>query len=631
MKSPRTKELPQYAVAKGGMDAHIRKIERREWWLWTSAILVTLLLTLGIVSFLVPILHPQNKAADPLPVNNAMRGLVGMVLLFDIYTVYQQLQIYRIRRQMAEREELFRLITENAADMIAVVGSDGRRLYNSPSYQKILGYTPEELQNTSSLDQIHPDDRTQVEEAAKEALVFGTGRRIEYRMRHKDGTWHFLESSASTIRNAEGQTEKLVIVNRDITERRRLEEQFRQAQKMEAVGRLSGGIAHDFNNLLGVIIGYSEILQEKLQPTNPLRGSVDEILGAGRRAATLTRQLLAFSRQQVLEPKVLNLNAVLKDMGNMLPRMIGEDIELSMVLGTALGRVKADQGQIEQIVMNLTVNARDAMPDGGKLFIETTNAEIDLSFAKRYSYPVQQGSYVLLTVSDTGIGMDAETQAHIFEPFFTTKEKGKGTGLGLATAYGIVKQSGGYIDVYSELGTGTTFKIYLPRVHDALDSQKPAESDLMKSRGNETILLVEDETSLRTLTRNLLELSGYTVLEASNGSEAMTISQQHSGLLQLLLTDVVMPGMSGRVLAGQVIEQRPLIKVVYMSGYTGQAVGAHVALEEGSFFLQKPFSRDGLVSKVRQALDSEPAKRPEEAPTVLHLNQKSGEPACKES
>jgi two-component system, cell cycle sensor histidine kinase and response regulator CckA len=631
MKSSRAKELPQYAVAKGGMDAHVRKIERREWWLWTSAILVTLLLTLGIVSFLVPILHPQEKATDPLPMNNAMRGLVGMVLLFDIYTVYQQLQIYRIRRQMAEREVLFRLITENAADMIAVVDSDGRRLYNSPSYQKILGYTPEELQNTSSLDQVHPDDRPQVQEAAKEALVFGVGHRIEYRMRHKDGSWHFLESSASTIRNAEGQTEKLVIVNRDITERRRLEEQFRQAQKMEAVGRLSGGIAHDFNNLLGVIIGYSEILQEKLQPTNPLRGSVDEILGAGRRAATLTRQLLAFSRQQVLEPKVLNLNAVLKDMGNMLPRMIGEDIELSMVLGTGLGRVKADQGQIEQIVMNLTVNSRDAMPDGGKLFIETTNAEIDLTFTKRYSYPVQQGSYVLLTVSDNGIGMDAATQAHIFEPFFTTKEKGKGTGLGLATAYGIVKQSGGYIDVYSELGKGTTFKIYLPRVHDALDSHKAPETDLLKSRGNETILLVEDEASLRTLTRNLLELSGYTVLEAKSGADAITISNQHDGLLPLLLTDVVMPGMSGRVLAAQLTQKRPMIKVLYMSGYTGQAVGSHGALEEGSFFLQKPFSRDGLVSKVRQALDSGLAKRPEEAPTVLHLNQKSGEPACKES
>ena len=630
MKSLRTNALPEHGVSKVVVDAHIRKIERREWWLWTSAILVTLLLTLGIVSFLVPILHPQGRDPDSLPITNAIRGLVGMVLLFDIYTVYQQLQIYRIRRQMAEREELFRLITENAADMIAVVDSEGRRLYNSPSYQKILGYTPEELQNSSSMDQIHPDDRSQVEEAAKEALVFGVGRRIEYRMRHKDGTWRFLESSASTIRNAEGKTEKLVIMNRDITERRRLEEQFRQAQKMEAVG-LSGGIAHDFNNLLGVIIGYSEILQEKLQSTNPLRGSVDEILAAGRRAATLTRQLLAFSRQQVLEPKVLNLNAVLKDMGNMLPRMIGEDIDLSMVLGTALGRVKADQGQIEQIVMNLAVNARDAMPDGGKLFIETTNAEIDVTFAKRYSYPVQQGSYVLLTVSDTGTGMDAAIQAHIFEPFFTTKEKGKGTGLGLATAYGIVKQSGGYIDVYSEVGTGTTFKIYLPRVHDPVESQKLPESDLMKSRGSETILLVEDETSLRTLTRNLLELSGYTVLEANNGNEAIHISQQHTGPLQLLLTDVVMPGMNGRVLAGHITTQRPPIKVVYMSGYTGQAVGAHGALEEGSFFLQKPFSRDGLVSKVRQALDSGTAKGSEEAVAVSYFNQKSGEPTCKES
>ncbi len=388
---------------------------------------------------------------------------------------------------------------------------------------------------------------------------------------------------------------------------------------------------NDFNNLLGVIIGYSEILQEKLQSTNPLRGSVDEILAAGRRAATLTRQLLAFSRQQVLEPKVLNLNAVLKDMGNMLPRMIGEDIDLSMVLGTGLGRVKADQGQIEQIVMNLAVNARDAMPDGGKLFIETTNAEIDVTFAKRYSYPVQQGSYVLLTVSDTGTGMDAAIQAHIFEPFFTTKEKGKGTGLGLATAYGIVKQSGGYIDVYSEVGTGTTFKIYLPRVHDPVESQKLPESDLMKSRGSETILLVEDETSLRTLTRNLLELSGYTVLEANNGNDAIHISQQHTGPLQLLLTDVVMPGMNGRVLAGHITTQRPPIKVVYMSGYTGQAVGAHGALEEGSFFLQKPFSRDGLVSKVRQALDSGTAKGSEEAVAASYFNQKSGEPTCKES
>ena len=349
----------------------LRKIERREWVLWSSAVLVTLLLTLGIVSFIFPLLTQNTSDFESLHMTLAVRGLVGLVLLFDIYTIYQQLQIHRIRREFGQREELFRLISENAVDMIAVVDADGHRLYNSPAYERILGYSPEELKGTSSFAQIHPDDLPRVQEAASEAKIGGVARSIEYRMRHKDGTWRILESTASTVRNNKGKIEKLVIVNRDISERKHLEEQFRQAQKMEAVGRLSGGIAHDFNNLLGVIIGYAEYLQEQLEKTHVLRGSVDEIFKAGKRAASLTGQLQAFSRQQVLDPKVLDLNATVTDMEKLLRRVIGEDIELTTELDGGLGRLKADQSQLEQIIMNLAVNARDAMPKGGKLIVQT--------------------------------------------------------------------------------------------------------------------------------------------------------------------------------------------------------------------------------------------------------------------
>jgi PAS domain S-box-containing protein len=583
----------------------IRRIQRREWWLWATAILITLLLTLGILSFALPSLS-FGMHTDHAELTTAIRALVGLVLLFDVYTIYQQLQIYRIRRRLGEREELFRLISENAADMIALVDAGGRRIYNSPSYGKILGYTVEELQGTPPKDQIHPDDFAMVEEAAREAFRGEIGRRIEYRMRHKDGTWRVLESTASPVRTGDGPVEKLVVVNRDITARKRLEEQFRQAQKMEAVGQLSGGIAHDFNNLLGVIIGYGEILQEGLPPANRLRRSADEILAAGRRAAALTRQLLAFSRQQVLDPKVLDLNVVVLNMENMLRRLIGENIELSSALDADLGTIKADQGQLEQVVMNLAVNARDAMPDGGKLLIETANTEMDETFVRRYPYPVLPGRYVRLTVSDTGCGMDAQTRARIFEPFFTTKAKGQGTGLGLSMVYGVVKQSGGYIDVYSELGIGTTFKIYLPRVDERvapLDSQRDLATTL---RGTETVLLVEDEAALRVLTRNLLEMCGYTVLDAKNGAEALDVSQHHTAPIHILLTDVIMPGITGRVLADQLVQLRPNIKVVYMSGYTGQAVGAHGVLDPGSIFLQKPFTRDALARKLRDALDGVP-------------------------
>ncbi len=600
----RAKSADSFAKAVTGRElkSGIRRIERREWWLWSAAIVITLLLTVGILSFAVPSLSFGAVKEDFAELTTATRGLVGLVLLFDIYLIWQQIQIFRIRRQLQEREELFRLISENAADMIALVDASGNRMYNSPSYGKILGYTVEELQLTSPVDQIHPQDRELIEEASREAFRGNSGRRIEYRMRHKDGTWRILESTSSPVRNAAGEVEKLVIVNRDITDRKRLEEQFRQAQKMEAVGQLSGGVAHDFNNILGVIIGYGEILQENLPVENPLRRSADAVLSAGHRGAALTRQLLAFSRQQVLDSKVLDLNAVVLDMESMLRRLIGENIDLTSKPDQELGRVKADQGQIEQVIMNLAVNARDAMPEGGKLMIETANTEMDATFVRRYPYPVKPGPYVLLTVSDTGIGMDAATRSRIFEPFFTTKQKGQGTGLGLSMVYGVVKQSDGYIDVYSEPGIGTTFKIYLPRVDGVVEGGKPQAPLASALRGNETVLLVEDEAALRLLTKNLLEICGYTVLEAKNGAEALDISQRHAGPIDLLLTDVVMPGISGRVLADQLTQLRPQIKVVFTSGYTGQTVGAHGILDPGSVFLQKPFTRDALARKLREAL-----------------------------
>ena len=592
--------LPKPTNPKG---LHMRQIESREWSLSWAAIAVTLLLAAGLTSFALGVIHPQSEEAGRADLVVAIRGLVGLVFVFDLYVVYQQLQITRMRHRLLEREEFFQLISENVVDMIAVVDSNGNRIYNSPSYQRILGYELDELGATSSIDQVHPDDRQIVVDAAAEARRTGVGRRVEYRMRHKDGSWVYLESTASPVMNAKGEVENLVIVNRDISERRRLEEQLRQSQKMDAIGRLSGGVAHDFNNLLGVIIGYAEILQERILESDSMRAPVDQIIKAGNRASSLTKQLLAFSRQQVLEPKILLLNAVVSDTEKMLRRLIGEDIELLTSLDPALGKIRADQGQIEQVIMNLAVNARDAMPEGGRLVIETSNFEIDDKFTRRYAYPVLPGSYVLLTVSDNGIGMDTATQQRIFEPFFTTKEKGKGTGLGLSTVYGVVKQSGGYIDVVSTRGKGTTFNIYLPRAgQNAVETKTIGPDRPEELRGTETILLAEDEDTLRALTRHLLELYGYRVLEACDGNQALRLSEQTADQIHVLLTDVVMPGINGRILADQLKQKRPDVKVVFMSGYTGQRVGEKDILEPGSLFLQKPFTREGLARKIREAL-----------------------------
>ncbi len=539
-----------------------------------------------------------------LDITPAPRGLVGLVFLFYVYVVYQQLQIYRMRRRLLEREEVFRLITENAADMIAVVDESGRRIYNSPSYERILGYSLDDLQNTKASEQIHPDDLPLVMEAAAHARATGVGRQIEYRMRDKTDKWHDLESTASPILDFAGEQRGLVIVNRDITDRKRLGEQFRQAQKMEAIGRLSGGIAHDFNNLLGIIIGYAEILQESTNEGDPDRECVDEILRSGQRAASLTRQLLAFSRQQVLELKVIDLNGVVADMEKLLRRVIGEDIELKASLETELRKVKADQGQLEQVLLNLAVNARDAMPEGGRLIITTRNVSMGEPDVRGYSYPFKPGEYVQLTVTDTGIGMDSTTQGRIFEPFFTTKEKGKGTGLGLSTVYGVVKQSDGYIETQSEVGKGTTFTVYLPSADEAVVSEPTPIVVNSTHKVNETILLVEDEDALRFLTRNMLERFGYKVFEARDSVEACAVSANQKSSIDLLLTDIVMPGMNGRDLADRLVSERPDMKVVYMSGYTGQGIGERV-LPPGSYFLSKPLSRENLATKVREALQRE--------------------------
>ncbi len=588
--------------------AGLRRVERRQWWLSFSGVLVTLLLTLGIVSFSVTIFILQRNFWDALNIHMAMRALVGMVFLFVVYVVYQQLQIHRFRMHLVEQEELFSLIGENAADMIAVVTVDGQRLYNSPSYQKILGYSLEELEKTSAYEQIHPDDKITVKAAADEARNSGVGSRVEYRIRHKSGEWRVLESTASAVRNSAGVVEKLIIVNRDITERRHLEQQLLLSQRLEAVGKLSGGIAHDFNNILGVIIGYSEAMQQKMAPDDPMLEAVNEIEKAGQRAAALTQQLLAFSRKQVLEPKILDLNSIVADVEKMLRRLIGEDIDLKIAPSPSLGKVKADRGQIEQVILNLAVNARDAMPRGGQLKIETANVDIDETAARRLRYVVP-GRYVMLQVSDTGTGMTAEVQAHIFEPFYTTKEQGKGTGLGLATVYGVIKQSGGYILLDSEVGKGARFDVYLPLAEGVEEVAPPMESPIERVQGPTTILLVEDEASLRKLTGNTLKEGGYKVFEAEDAFEAMELAKEFDGVIDLLLTDVVMPGLSGRELAEKLCPERPGMRVLYISGYTDGAIATHGVLESGITILRKPFTRAQLLRNVEEILAKKQGER----------------------
>jgi len=510
-------------------------------------------------------------------------------------------------RKAAEQElrqseaRFYKAFNVNPEPILINTLSEGRYVDVNESFLRVTGYRREDVIGHTAWEMKlwkRPEDRVRYLKALKEE---GSVRDMEIMFQTKSGAERAGLISAEVI---DILSQKCAIaVIRDITERNRLEVQLRQAQKMEAVGQLSGGIAHDFNNLLGVILGYSEVLETQLDPNSKLYKNAEQIKKAGQRAASLTRQLLAFSRQQVLEPTVLALNTIVVDIEKMLRRLIGENIELKVVLDPELGRVRADQGQIEQIIVNLAVNARDAMPQGGTLTIETANIEVDDSYINQHR-PMSAGSFILLSVTDTGVGMDRETQVHIFEPFFTTKERGKGTGLGLATVYGVVKQSGGFIWVQSEPGHGTTFEVLLPRVEEPVATVAQDRRSGGAWRGSRTVLLVEDEESLRKLILGMLRDNGYAVLEAANAMEAMEIARQARGKIDLLLTDVVMPGMNGSELADQLVSLYPGIKTLYMSGYTEFAVPLSDILQQERPLLQKPFTQQSLLRKIREVLEN---------------------------
>jgi PAS domain S-box-containing protein len=517
----------------------------------------------------------------------------------------------RAEETLARSELLFRSLIENALDIIAFVTSDGAVRYVSPSVERLLGYDPTRVGDLNVFDLIHPDDLAEAKTKFRRTLETGTRfEQVELRVRRSDGSWRTLSMMGKPSPPETG-ARGLIINARDVTESRALEEQLRQSQKMEAVGRLAGGIAHDFNNLLTTILGYAELAVGRLKPEDPSRLELSEIDKAAQRAGDLTRQLLAFSRKQVLELRVIDLNQVVSDTEKMLRRLIGEDIDLVVSLKQRLVSVRADAGQIGQVLLNLAVNSRDAMPNGGKLTIETSVVELDESYST-FHFDVPPGRYVLLAVSDTGTGMDAKTLSHVFEPFFTTKEAGKGTGLGLSTVYGVVKQSGGHVSVYSEPGVGTTFKVYLPRVEDAPEKNRAPAVHAALVGGTETILVVEDEEAVRRLTCRSLEAQGYEVLPAASASEALLLLEKHAGEIHLLITDVVMPDVSGRELARSAAPLRPLMKVLFMSGYTDNVIVHHGVLDAGTAFLQKPFTPRSLAQKVREVLDAE--KRSPEDP-----------------
>src|SRR5467141_3905689 len=513
------------------------------------------------------------------------------------------LAIERRRSEDALRknEEMFRLLFSYNPLPTWVIDRETLRFLevNDAAVQQ-YGYSLNEFKSMSVLDLRPEEERARYLEQLKQIPNEGHYHG-HWKHRKKDGKVIQVETISHELEYA-GKRVRLV-VTQDISERQLLEQQLRQSQKMEAVGRLAGGVAHDFNNLLMVIKGHTELLLGALSPTDSIARKIEQIDRSADRATTLTRQLLAFSRLQVLQPQIINLNSVVEEMGKLLPRLIGEDIELVLRPDQKLGTIRADASQMEQVIMNLAVNSRDAMPTGGKLLIGTRNCDLDQSYTA--SHPLMKpGSYVLLDVTDTGTGMDEETQTHIFEPFFTTKEKGKGTGLGLATVYGIVKQSGGFIWVYSELGKGTSFKIYLPRVNEAevhIGAPKPSAEI---PAGTETVLLTEDEQDVREIAREFLESGGYKVIEAKNGKEAIAIATEHRGKIDLLVTDMVMPGMTGQELAVQLQREHPGVSVVFMSGYSEHAATEMANADPSVRLMTKPFSRGAILRTVREILQA---------------------------
>jgi two-component system cell cycle sensor histidine kinase/response regulator CckA len=512
---------------------------------------------------------------------------------------------YAIERNRSENsvrqwEKRFEDLFENTKDILFTLDLEGNVASVNKAAEQVMGWPRKEALQKNIKCLVAPEHAPLCHEVMRRIASEEPVHQFEIAMLRKDGRKVLLEASARLIRS-NGKKDCVQGIARDVTERRQLENMVRQSQKLEAIGRLSGGLAHDFNNLLCVINGHTELLTEALQPDDPAARSVTQIRKAADSAAALTRQLLAFSRRQVFHPRVADLNAIVTETERLLARLIDEHIEFYTSLDPALGRVMVDPVQVEQVIINLVLNARDAMPQGGKLTIETSNLDFEEDHQSKLSQ-IPSGKYVLLALTDTGCGMNEETQNRIFEPFYTTKEIGQGTGLGLATVYGIVKQSGGYIWVYSEEGRGTTFKVYLPRVARPLTEPRPSRC-LEISKGTETILVVEDAEPLRALTKEFLTACGYTVLEAANGDQALRIAKSYAGTIDLLLTDVVMPRMGGQPLVEQVAEIRPHTCVLYMSGYANEGIVQAGILANGVALLEKPFTREILSKRVRQALD----------------------------
>jgi len=522
------------------------------------------------------------------------------ILKFVSQQIATAIEHKRYEEALRHSEARYRSLILSAAYGIYRCTVEGRFLDVNPALIAMLGYgSVEEILNLDARRDVffNPQELDRLTEDYRRT---GSLNGVEVQWKAKDGHVIVVRLSGRPVTGGEQPAEELEIIAEDITDRRQLEEQFRQAQKMEAVGRLAGGVAHDFNNLLMVINGYTEVLLEELKSGSAMYQKVQSIQQAADRAATLTRQLLAFSRKQLLELKVVDVNTVISEMERLLRPLIGENIGLVTRLSPEAGRTRADAGQLEQVIMNLVVNAKDAMPEGGKITVQSSEVTVRQNFREHRF--IQPGRYVVLSVSDTGHGMDKETQSRIFEPFFTTKEKGKGTGLGLSTVYGIVKQSGGYVFPQSEPGTGTTFYIYLPRVEDAPEEMSPVKSQENEKGGCETVLLVEDEDSVRELVRVTLAARGYRVLEAENGESGLRVAEAHGDGIDILITDVVMPGMGGRELAKELLQIRPKLVVLYLSGYTEDTILHQGVLGPGTAFLQKPFTLQNLARKVREVL-----------------------------
>jgi PAS domain S-box-containing protein len=543
--------------------------------------------------------NPRWHLTIKVPQRDRAGAIVGLIGISRNITERKQAE-----QTLRDSEERFRQLAENIREVFWLSDPvNSKILYVSPAFETVWGRSCESLYASPRawLEAIHSEDRERVRHAFLTEQVAGRYDEV-YRIVRPDGSVRWIHDRGFPVRDATGAVYRIAGVAEDVTERKSLEDQFRQAQKMEAVGRLAGGVAHDFNNLLTVINGYGELLLERLPAGDSTRELIREMVVAGGRAAALTRQLLAFSRKAIIEPKILDLKALVADVDKMLHRILGEDIQLTIVTDPESGAVKADPGQVEQVILNLVVNARDAMPQGGRLTIEVRSVDLDETYAREHA-DARSGPHVLLAVSDTGCGMDAAALARIWEPFFTTKGT-QGTGLGLATVHGIVKQSGGHVTVYSEVGHGTTFKAYLPRVAERPLSQiKPGQA--VMPRGSETVLLVEDEDGVRALTRRILEGCGYPVLEGRDGAEALRVAGQYQGPIHLLVTDVVLPRMGGREVAERLAGIHPKIRVLFLSGYTDDAVVRHGILEAEVAFLQKPFSPASFATKVREVLDGQ--------------------------